>query len=282
MPAPIAIVDAGVDYLTCTFNDEADHTRLQARIHRTHREEQREGNKVSEWRLSGYQGQRVGGLEWGYRHDGAIVRLSGFSAQQYWRRFGKLASNCSRIDLQVTCIYEEEWAKTIARHWSQMKRHYAKRKGRPEPKVIRGPHGPETIYSGRRVSDVFLRLYHRGSRPGFAKCQGHVRYELELKGVLSRIALSELARSQSAEELQDALVRGHFANRGCCLEWSNKDMSRIRGPMKSSDVDRRLAWFRKAVRPSIQFIIEAGRGDEIADALGWPMMAHVDQAEEEQ
>lgn len=268
MPVPIARVDAGVDYITCTYNAEANLDLLAFMVHRTKRQEVRAGNRVHSFGMSGYRGEKVGGLEFGTRHDGTIVRLSGFSAQRWWKRFGKLATNCSRIDLQQTMVYDEPWLETTARHWQEMLEWHLAGSRRPKPKAFVGPTGCETIYSGERVSDVYLRLYHRGSKKGLEQFQGHVRYEVELKADKSWTALQNIVASRVPEEWMFHQVAAQFGARGCSLEWSNIECSRIRGTLMPSDSRRRLAWIRRSVQPAVQNLIELGHRAEVLDALG--------------
>lgn len=265
---PIACVDSGIDYLTCTYNDTVDFSRLGLFVNRVKHIEQREGNKVQNWGLMGYKGERVGGLEWGTRPDGSIVRLTGFSAQRWWRRFGALATNCSRIDVQQTMVYDEPWSKTTARHFREMRAHWLKNQHRPRPKEIGGPTGIETIYSGERTSDQWPRIYHRGSKKGNEDCQGHIRYEVEIKGDRAHLTLVEFLRSRDVHQVARGICFTTFQNRGCRLSWTNSALIRIRRATPSSDVQRCLRWLRHAVKPSVQFLIECGEGDAALEALG--------------
>jgi len=266
--APIAFVDAGVDYITCSFNSEARHELLRLQLDRTRRVLKREGHPVSNWRWNSYVGEHCGELEWGERGDGALVRLSGFSAQRYWRRFGKLATNCSRLDLQVTCVYDEPWSKTTARHWREMRRWWKENPHRPKPMEMGGPIGIESVYSGQRVSDVFLRCYHRGSKKGCEAAMGHIRYEAELKNVRAGIALASLLEEKSIDNTCRDKCHTMFVARGCCLSWRGAQFSRIRAPTKRSEIARRLQWLRAGVRPSVQDLITLGYGAEVLEALG--------------
>lgn len=268
MPAPIACVDSGIDYLTCTYNSEANLDLLAFLVHRSKRVEIREGNMVHAFGMSGYRGERVGGLEYGTRHDGCIVRLSGFSAQRWWKRFGKLATNCSRIDLQQTMVHDEPWTSTTERHWIEMLNWYTGAQRRPKPHMFHGPEGIETIYSGERVSDIYLRLYHRGSKKGCEAAIGHVRYETEIKAHKSWAMLRALLASSSPQDDIAAQVRVQFEARGCSLDWSQCPSARIRVSVKPSDIRRQLAWMQRSVRPAIERMIELGHRDECLAALG--------------
>jgi len=202
--------------------------------------------------------------------------LSGFSAFRWWRRFGALASNCSRIDLQVTAVYDEHWSKTVNRHWREMKRYYRAGKRRPEPKLIAGPSGGETLYSGARVSDVFLRCYHRGSRKHCSDAVGHIRYEVELKNERAWCTLADLKVYGRQDSFAIATSSHAFVARGCRLCLKEDAIPRSRAPIRNPDAQRCMRWIRAAVRPTVGRIIEAGRGAEVIEALGLSQMVHID------
>jgi DNA relaxase NicK len=230
--------------------------------------EQHAGNLVRVWGGLGYKGEKVAGLEYGYRHDGAIVRLEGFTAKRWWKRFGAIATNCSRIDLQTTLIYGEHWSKTMKRHWRQSRRWYKERRQRPKPKAVQGIDGPETIYSGQRVSDVFLRCYHRGSKKGCEHAQGHIRYEAELKAHRGKATLAGLLSSSDATHDCASQVWTNFTNRGYSLMWPNVDQQHFVCDRIPADLERRLTWLRKQVRPTVEFMLQSGRMADCLDALG--------------
>lgn len=269
---PIAFVDGGVDYLTCSYNEDAEHTRLSRAVRHVRDKLTDLGFQERKWGHSGYVGHQVGGLEWGTRHDGVLVRLSGVTAQSHWRQFGTLSTNCSRIDVQETVVFEEPWAEAMQAHWQQMLAHWEENPKRPQPKVICGPLGPETIYSGNRQSDTFLRCYHRGSRKGCEDSLGHIRYEVELKNGRARATLTHLLSSRTPGPVSKALVFTQFHNRGCSLSWSNVGQCRIRLHIPASDAYRRLTWLRRAVRPTVQYLLESGMQVELLEALGLQQM----------
>ena len=265
---PLAIVSEGVDYITCTFTPEASTTRFFMEVGKTERKEIARGNLVQKWGHSGYLGQRCGGLEFGTSYQGCIVRLSGETAQTQWRRYARLCSNVSRLDVQQTVIFEESPGEVIQRCFDALTNRWSKMKRAPQPKMWSGPHGPETVYSGERVSDVFLRCYHRGARKGHELFDGHVRFEAELKNDRARSVTRALlkSRSQAADAGNEAL--GLFATRGCCLSWSGNRPPSFRRPKLSGTASSRLLWLESQVRPTVRELVELGMLDQVLRALG--------------
>jgi hypothetical protein len=273
MAWPMPVVDGGVDYLTCTFTPESKLTQLEFLVARTKFLEIQKGNFESPWAMAGFTGWRAGGLEFGLRHDGVLVRLSGEVARDWWPKFGKLASNCSRIDLQQTIMVANDWPNTIKTHWREMVSWWQQNTHRPTPSVIAGPTGPQTIYSGKRSSDVFMRVYHRGSKAGLEERVGHVRYEVELKRDRAARMLALLLSADSPDDVIRSQCCSMLCARGCRLLLKYDAQSCSHVAASKSDVDKRLAWLKKCVRPSIEQLVAAGKREETLVALG--LSAHV-------
>lgn len=267
-PKPLAICDEGVDYLTCTFNSQAATTRFFMEVAKVERSEISAGNLVQKWGMSGYNGHRCGGLEFGTSYQGCIVRLSGGTANTHWRRFGKLASNCSRIDVQQTCVFDENPADTISRCFDELVETWSKHKRFPKPKLWSGPLGAETVYSGERVSDVFLRCYHRGAKRGLEAMQGHIRFEAEFKGERAGTLMLALMREKQPARSAAAFALGQFGNRGVSLSWHDQRSGPIRSPKMQSTASGRLQWLEAQVRPTVQALLELGMRDKVLRALG--------------
>lgn len=267
-PKPIAICDEGVDYLTCTFNGQAATTRFFMEVARIERNEIKAGNLVQKWGMSGYNGHRCGGLEFGTSYQGCIVRLSGETANRYWRRVGKLASGCSRIDVQQTCIFDEDPGATITRCFNELVQTWSKHTKFPKPKLWSGPTGAETVYSGERVSDVFLRCYHRGAKRGLEAALGHIRFEAEFKGERAATLMLDLMREKRPAAAAASQVMSRFRNRGVSLSWSEQRPGPIRSPKTCTTASRRLQWLEVQCRPTVQALIELGMRDKVFRALG--------------
>jgi len=265
---PLAYLDFGVDYLTCSYNDTVDGTRLSFFLNRIIASEQKEGNFLKKWGFNGYLGHQVGGLEFGTRHDGLLVKLSGPTAQRWWRRLGYMSTNCSRIDLQETFQYETDPRRVVERQFKRMRRLWSTKKRWPEPKMISGAMGGQTVYSGERVSDVFLRCYHRGDRKGCEDAMGHVRYEVELKNDRARQTLNWLVHMRKIEGAVRAECAQWFAVRGAWYPESLSAPCLYRHSRRLDDAQRRLAWLHAAVKPSVQRLLEAGYLNEVQEALG--------------
>lgn len=268
-PAPVAWIDRGVDYLTCTYGPRAKLTRLRLSIARCEAQETSFGNITKQWGMSGYLGYRCGGLEYGWRGDGVIVRLSGPTAQTWWRRFGRLATNASRIDLQETVLWDEPIPTTLSRHWKEMRAWSNSRRNAPALKLISGEDGPETIYSGKRASDIYLRAYNRFAKTKDQRFLGHLRYEVEFKSHRARFVLGQMLRSKDADNECTSQCLTMFRNRGCGLPEPEYRPASLRSQIRSNDVDKRLTWLRNQVQCTVQELRALGYEREVLEALGF-------------
>lgn len=267
--APTAFVNYGVDYLTCTYKPQANLTRLEFYLSQIERSEKAHGNYTEKWAMQGYSGFHIGGLDWGLRDDGCIVRLSGATAKEYWAKVGKLASNCSRIDLQTTVSECRDLNAVVQTHYKEMRKKWQSKKKFPEPKMWVGPQGAEAIYSGSRHSQRYLRLYRRFLKDRLSGTETHLRYEAEIKSELAKVTLSRLLASSTPDDDCRSQCYAMFRDRGLSLEWTHSGQQPFVCPRTIGNVTRRLRWLENAVRPSVERLIAEGYRDQVLSALGF-------------
>lgn len=262
------VQDAGVDYLTVTFNDRRTEPVLGIRLGLVTAAELKAGSDEKPWTAMGYVGRCVGGLQWGQRHDGWIVRLSGPCAYEHWKPFARMSTNCSRIDLQVTMRFESEVSGILSSAYRRMAAH--KRKSKRNPAVSLWSHcdGPSTVYSGKRCSDLFARIYDKGAESKLDHYQNCVRYEIEVKGPLAQQVMSRCLRSESASAEALLYCWSLFRNRGLNPPWASDDAAMFHRPRSRPDVARRLEWLTTGVRGTVASLVESGYYNEVLEALG--------------
>jgi len=231
-------------------------------------QQHREGNEVKPWGMAGFDGFKCGSIQVGTRGHETIVRLTGGYAANTWRRYYALCDNVSRIDLQTTVDVGMKASVQVARHYKQAAR--ARKKDGRFPKVweCRDSDGPATLYLGKRVSEKFARVYDKFAEAGAEWPESAVRYELQCNGQTASIVAAKLFKARSELLSITSHVWTYFHDRALCLAWSSAEVDNICCPRKSSDLERRLSWIQKAVRPSVQLLVNAGRQDEVLKALG--------------
>jgi len=179
-----------------------------------------------------------------------------------------MATNVSRIDAQVTVLAEPNTNEVIRERYRELKSKWSKYKRWPEPKLILSPTGAQTLYSGSRSSDVFMRIYDKGLESGLDHFKGYLRYEIEFKRHRAREFVTRvLAESITAPAIV-AECQSLFETRGCRLKWYGNVVRLYRRHRTRSNVEGRLEWLRVAVRGPIRDLIERGMLNEVETALG--------------
>lgn len=267
----ISIVDAGIDYITVTANEEKTAVPLGLLADRLQRKERKQGFDVHTWGFSGYKGWQCGEAQFGIRHDGAIVRLSSGLAHDFWRQAYEHSNHVSRVDYQVTVKGKISAPALVQKQFRRMRKWFLACEGRPEPKCIVGPHGAETINSGARTSDVYGRMYDKGKESQQVEYQDCARCECEFKGPLAGVAA--LAAFNEEDPLPTIVggVRHFFVARGGALELSYKACA-FQRPLRTSDDEKRLRWVRNAVGGTAMLWYERNRMDEFLAALGFELV----------
>lgn len=260
-------VSTGIDWLTVTTLDRESSSFLETFSNIIIREEHQRGNIQNGWGMAGYSGWQCGQVQAGRRGEEFMVRLSGDLAQLHWGRAITLASNVTRIDLQVTFFVEGGPRPFIRKAHKHALRHAAKQVRGPSVALITNNQGGDTLYLGKRESYVYARLYNKAvesKQPEFAGC---ARAECEYKGKHASLVAARLMRSKTAHDDVVRSVSGFFENRGVKLELAVEPIV-YRLPRSRTDLDGRLQWIQKACRASVAMAIEFGRAQDLLNALG--------------
>jgi len=226
------------------------------------------------WNASGYEGFKVGHLQYGERYDGCLLRLGASVAHSHWQRAFALARKCTRIDLQVTFRSVEEPGVVIHRHYKELLKHNRKFKKAPAVAMLLAHDGSRTVYSGRRSSDVFGRIYDKHKESGLKEFQNCVRYEVEFKGRRAQAMAHRLITSSNPQLETVGHVCRMYSNRGCSLRRLTNafrgctSIDALTCPVLPNDVDRKLQWLRVAIRPTVALVAERRGIDTIQELFG--------------
>lgn len=294
-PQSDAVVSNGVDYITVTKKGTRTDSDLAAFGRFLVQQETTAGEEWRDFRFSGYRGQMSGGAQFGVRHDSTIVRLSSDVAAEHWAQAYSLASNVTRLDIQITVVPPDSPSQRLAKHHRESRRGNRGR-GRPRSfKFFYGPAGPEAAYFGSRQSDLFLRCYDKGLESGLPEFAGTLRYEGELKRLQAVSACLQLDQTESPESWIAAKLRKMLEKSGIAffpgvsaganlLELERDSTFRkkrtvvgkiyLDGPtadqvlLGHGRLRRRYTWLEISVQPTVQLLMERGRSDLVLKALG--------------
>lgn len=269
-------LEAGIDYITATTTAKRGEASLDAFGAHLVDAEIAAGSQGRTYRAEGYFGRHAGSAAYGRRPDGALVRLSGALAGEHWAQVVQLASNVSRLDLQVTILPTEGATQRLARHVSEANAWWLKHPTRHKPKVHSSPLGPETLNLGSRKSDRCARIYDKGLQSKDPFYSGSLRYEAELHNKLA----FHMAQQVDAVEFQAAYIAEYVYSfvSVCNLQVPRREgvyqliNERPAGrPRDRSIVLRdlqRAHWLTNCVRPSVEGMIARGGLETVLVALG--------------
>jgi len=262
------VADAGVDWLSASspernLYDYANslHWRTEYRRH---------------WAMLGYAGFETEGVRAGINADGAsFVQLSGQYARTNWRSYYQEAANCSRLDIQVT-VKTKQYRGDIAERFGTRLHSYqtevrAKRGPlkMPKPRLINGYGEGDTLYIGSRSSAQMCRIYDKekeSRKPEYLCCW---RFEIEFHDELAKMMAATLIGSEHTEHLAVRLaVMAWLKNRGLYVTFhSGREGINLPNTYHKTELEEKLMWLEKQVRPTLQKLLVAGYGLSAINAL---------------
>lgn len=261
------VTSAGIDYLTATAFRTPKHHDFREVTETILERVIREGNEVSTWRANGYHGRRAGGVAVGVRHDTWIARLSSDDARESWREVYQRASNVSRLDVQVTFRLDEPDIDFFHRQRLRALASRTKRGRRSNVTLITSSLDGDSLYLGKRTSDLYARCYDKGREEKSASAGVLVRQELEYKRDRAKDAAEQIYRAASEVTETHQLVSSFFKTHA--IQTIQNDAKREVGARgRTTSIDAKLAWLRTAVAPSISFLITHDRLSDTLTALG--------------
>ena len=220
----------------------------------------------------GYSGLSCEGMFLGTRHDGAMLTLSGQTAKELWREVFHVAATCTRIDVQVTVRaegYTIEPSKYVASDAAAANEELPESRQRLI-KTVQDNKGGMTCYVGSRQSDSFLRCYHKSAQDSDIYGDHAWRYEVQYNrdvapGVIERL-LESTARPP---ELASSFVYGWMYTRGIMPPWRLAGEIQVvkRETLPLTELDKKLAWLYKQVRPTVEALMAQNLTEETLIAL---------------
>jgi DNA relaxase NicK len=204
--------------------------------------------------------------------------LSGEVAEKQVHKIAPAAKNITRLDLCVDVELEEPIDDLVEQYYQYnnecSKRRYAL--------IVNNQHG-KTLYVGSRQSDQFGRVYDKGVESKTLTPGLLWRYEVELKKPRSK-AVYELLHKRY-EESKTAHTRAIFTyvanwfdERDVEPTWNGDladDIVVSIGKTMTTD-DRKIAWLRTQVRPTIEYLVRAGFQERLEEAIGFTLAGECD------
>lgn len=265
---PYTPVSSGVDWLTATRKRDDGRSTFEEYGNWLITQERAAGGDVKPATLRDYTGHRADGLFVGRRTDDSIIVLSGPRASAYHWSVTRLASNVSRLDLQVTLWTHGEQPRLALHAYRRLSRRPPRRGRSPALTYIeRRPQG-ETLNYGSRVSDTYGRLYDKASEASLGPARTLWRFEVEYKRRPALALARALARSDDPATDSRDIVRDWWVSKGLHPAWSESDSRKsFELPIteRSRDV---LSWFRSSLSKTVATAVNRYGIVAVIDALG--------------
>lgn len=235
-------------------------------------------------RWYGYTGWQIGRVFFGERPDGHLLRATGAIADHVAFTLPSAALSIARIDLAVTCWFDEDDT-LVARRAHQaagVSRETRTGPGRLKIRLEDGTGDGDTLYLGSRKSAVFGRVYDKGRATNEAFYAHSWRWELQIVNKAADRVYAAIEGEEGRQEVIAASVAAWFSSRGvdCPVTSSDRPPVSIRAPCEPSDLVKQLQWLERQVRPVINRLLKQGREDDILQALG--LIGHIGRAEPNQ
>lgn len=268
------VKSAGIDYITATSDNTVSDREYAELADFLITSERQNGNFVRPWSGLGYEGFACGKVSIGSRRDGRLLRITSSEASLYFDRLFKSVTNVSRLDVQVTVYVGDEVNAFLEEVRQDLESFVPKRGKPPEVTLHRNKSGGMTVQSGERTSAWLGRAYNKGFESRAKEFEKCARFEVQLNGSKANFGASHLYQMRCAFPAVSGIVWRFFTGRGVSerLLASFKSLLGFSTPYEhlrsTADVDRQLRWLETQVRPSVKRLIEAGKIDQVRQALG--------------
>lgn len=264
-----SITSAGVDYFTATTRDDYVFDKWYNDWHEAL--ERRDVPKVAiePWGNRYYNGYQYEGSMLGVSESlGYIFIAKGANAKYWWSKMMPRKGRVTRIDAQVTCLFERPDPDWAARLYERAKSNKAR-----SSQMIQNSRGGTTVYIGSRQSDQFGRLYDKGVQSKLFGPGKLWRYETQFgkprSGAFADSLYDAWQAGRDTEKEIVGLVYRWWQSRGVTTPFFESGGSLVAEVEKTiTTVDRRLDWLRSQIAPTVNRLIAQGHGKETLEALG--------------
>lgn len=249
------LVDAGIDYIRVTSQDNRQKGRMFDYYARIRAEDEALGYKETTGGAFGFVGKKIRHALYGTKSEWAMVQVSGGRAKKALD-ICKVGTQCTRIDIQLTYLIEDGTVGQVLRKAYEDACSHVRPKARPVAvKMIEERHQAQTVYVGKRASDIFIRCYDKFEESGKEEFRNCVRFEVELKG---RAAKSIWRAVQEGKGYVSFLLHECYEllkERGIVLpvdEFAQYPTIEMR--KEKTTLESKMAWLYRAVRPTVSLL----------------------------
>lgn len=268
------VYDAGVDWLTMTWDVKSDKTHKAFNLIRDYQEQiATEGFDVVEAKWNNYEGKQCGAVFVGVRPDGMLLKVSGADSKVVAKllKDADADEKATRIDFQTTAKTADSNERVLRGVCEKVRRAAEGRDGfQPRNTADYRSRGRCTgMVVGARSSENYFRIYDKSAEQKGRVEKGLIRFEGEFKQGKARQAWRKYKDAPDEMQFVLSLTRSEFERLGADMKWLKADeqiqfVSEYRG----TSAQKKLAWLERFVRPSVEWLFARGFRDEVYIALG--------------
>jgi hypothetical protein len=259
----------GVDWLTATSADDQVGASWLRIFHQYHKFYNDPWPVNDRWHNGFYGGLSTSGLKWGYSDKlGYIMIATSDTANVLFQRVSPKATKVTRLDLCVDIVLPrpKELANICYEQFGEIAH-----RGGLQAAIWENTGGGKTLYVGKRSSDQMGRLYDKGIESGVAAKGLYWRWEVEFHKAWAA-PISEQLNGLSGEEMSSKiknLLGTWYTDRGIreAKGIATAPDRVIIAMVRRTTLDKKIAWLRTQVRPTVRTLLEAGLGRQVAMAL---------------
>lgn len=269
-----AIVDAGIDYLSMTMQNDNPNVNAWRRAAFAYLEEIAvHKDEINHTRRLGYEGLSFGGSFVGERERDAFCSFSGERAKRAFSLLYRHDVHVSRIDVQVSFRYAVPTTNVAQRARDEVKRDNTRLSSARQRNatLMEDLRGGGTCYIGTRTSEQFARIYNKEAESGDSDFKGVWRYEVQLKNRFAEKVAEQFTKSDYPPAMHATVfVKQWLRHRGVTTPWKAEAelLPLPRDNNAPTQSEARLRWLRDQVRPAIRQLLKYGLRDDIIAALG--------------
>jgi DNA relaxase NicK len=204
----------------------------------------------------GFLGKKCRHSMYGDKGDWGMVQASGYEAKHSLRLAGD-GTQATRIDLQVTYWVGEENVERCIRAAYDSACDTQNASHRPSRvNLIESRHKAQTVYVGSRASDVFLRIYDKFEESKKSEYLGCVRFELELKGRMSKALWKKLIAGETNLRGMLEMTVAMLLSKGVSVPSNDiEEMDVLHLKAEPTGVENQLAWLQNQVAPTVKRLV---------------------------
>jgi len=266
-------IEAGIDWISATLPMYCEGSEIwYERSQHIIAEIARSGYELKKRSMLGFDGISAGNLFVGISDDRVFLVITSHNADKYFLRVDREDLHYTRLDVQATVWFSEE-VRTVARKGYNELSNRDKLRNKPgnrKYRIIAGSDGGDTLYVGAPSSRQQAVIYNKARESEKEEYRNAWRHEVRLRDSLA-CGYAECSRNGG-----DSLASRHLGyvynwlnDRGISVPYLRTD-ARVVLPKQQhtpSDIDSKLRWLERQVRPTVKFLTEAGYRDKLLEAL---------------